>query len=155
MAGAPGDRPGLGCAERGGDAAGEAVCGGEQQGEESTDVQYPENGGLEPPGADRACPCERSERDTGGEGSQAPRQQRSARREKLGRLRGMWSPTPSALALSSSPSPLGLTDRCFADTVPARRSITLRDLLTFTWGFGMQGAMFAAPEPWPIVTRNA
>src|SRR5207302_2579816 len=29
------------------------------------------------------------------------------------------------------------------------------DLLTFTWGFGMQGAMFMAPEPWPIVTAAA
>jgi CubicO group peptidase (beta-lactamase class C family) len=37
-------------------------------------------------------------------------------------------------------------------TVRAERSITVRDLLTFTWGFGMQGAMFMAPEPWPIVT---
>jgi CubicO group peptidase (beta-lactamase class C family) len=40
-------------------------------------------------------------------------------------------------------------------TVPARRPITVRDLLTFTWGFGMQGAMFMAPEPWPIVTAAA
>ncbi len=38
------------------------------------------------------------------------------------------------------------------DTVPARRPVTVRDLLTFTWGFGMQGAMFMGPEPWPIVT---
>ena len=30
----------------------------------------------------------------------------------------------------------------------------MRDLLTFTWGFGMQGAMFAAPEPWPILTAT-
>src|SRR5580704_16225228 len=37
-------------------------------------------------------------------------------------------------------------------TVAAERSITVRDLLTFTWGFGMQGAMLMAPEPWPIVT---
>jgi CubicO group peptidase (beta-lactamase class C family) len=37
-------------------------------------------------------------------------------------------------------------------TVPAQRPITVRDLLTFTWGFGMQGAMFMAPEPWPIFT---
>jgi CubicO group peptidase (beta-lactamase class C family) len=29
-------------------------------------------------------------------------------------------------------------------TVRAERSITVRDLLTFTWGFGMQGAMFMA-----------
>jgi CubicO group peptidase (beta-lactamase class C family) len=33
--------------------------------------------------------------------------------------------------------------------------VTTRDLLTFTWGFGMQGAMFTAPEPWPIVTAVA
>jgi len=37
------------------------------------------------------------------------------------------------------------------DTVPAERAISVRDLLTFTWGFGMQGAMFAADETWPIV----
>lgn len=37
-------------------------------------------------------------------------------------------------------------------TVPAQRPITVRDLLTFTWGFGMQGAMFMAAEPWPIFT---
>jgi CubicO group peptidase (beta-lactamase class C family) len=37
-------------------------------------------------------------------------------------------------------------------TVPAQRSITVRDLLTFTWGFGSQGAMFTATEPWPIAT---
>jgi CubicO group peptidase (beta-lactamase class C family) len=41
-----------------------------------------------------------------------------------------------------------------SDTVPAERSITVRDLLTFTWGFGMQGAMFMAPEPWPIFTAT-
>jgi CubicO group peptidase (beta-lactamase class C family) len=43
-------------------------------------------------------------------------------------------------------------DGPLADTVPARRPITVRDLLTFTFGFGMQGAMFAAEQPWPIVT---
>jgi CubicO group peptidase (beta-lactamase class C family) len=41
------------------------------------------------------------------------------------------------------------------DTVAARRPITVRDLLTFTWGFGMQGAMFLARQPWPIVTAAA
>jgi CubicO group peptidase (beta-lactamase class C family) len=41
------------------------------------------------------------------------------------------------------------------DTVAAARAITVRDLLTFTWGFGMQGAMFMAPEPWPIFTAAA
>jgi len=40
------------------------------------------------------------------------------------------------------------------DTVRAERPITVRDLLTFTWGFGMQGAMFMATEPWPIFTAT-
>jgi CubicO group peptidase (beta-lactamase class C family) len=39
-------------------------------------------------------------------------------------------------------------------TVPAQRPITVRDLLTFTWGFGMQGAMFMAAQPWPIYTAT-
>ena len=41
------------------------------------------------------------------------------------------------------------------ETVPAGRPVTVRDLLTFTWGFGMQGAMFTAPEPWPVVAAAA
>jgi CubicO group peptidase (beta-lactamase class C family) len=45
-------------------------------------------------------------------------------------------------------------DGPLTDTVPADRPITVRDLLTFTWGFGMQGAMFMAPEPWPILTAT-
>jgi CubicO group peptidase (beta-lactamase class C family) len=40
------------------------------------------------------------------------------------------------------------------DTEPARRPITTRDLLTYTWGFGMQGAMFMAAEPWPIFSAT-
>jgi CubicO group peptidase (beta-lactamase class C family) len=40
------------------------------------------------------------------------------------------------------------------DTVPARRPITARDLLTFTFGFGMVTDMFFAPEPWPVVARS-
>ncbi len=43
-------------------------------------------------------------------------------------------------------------DGPLADTVPARRSITIRDLLTFTFGFGMVMEMFAAPTPWPVVS---
>ena len=46
-------------------------------------------------------------------------------------------------------------DGPLTDTVRAERAVTIRDLLTFTWGFGMQGAMFVAPEPWPIVTAVA
>ena len=37
------------------------------------------------------------------------------------------------------------------DTVPASRPVTVRDLLTFTFGFGMILDMFLAAEPWPIV----
>jgi len=37
------------------------------------------------------------------------------------------------------------------DTVPAARAITTRDLLTFTFGFGMVGEMFASAQPWPVV----
>src|SRR6516164_8337469 len=37
------------------------------------------------------------------------------------------------------------------DTVPAARSITARDLLTFTFGFGMVMEMFASPDPWPVI----
>jgi CubicO group peptidase (beta-lactamase class C family) len=37
------------------------------------------------------------------------------------------------------------------ETVPASRPITTRDLLTFTFGFGIVTEMFMAPEPWPVV----
>lgn len=39
------------------------------------------------------------------------------------------------------------------DTVPAQRAVTVRDLLTFTFGFGMCVEMFTAPEPWPVVEK--
>ena len=37
------------------------------------------------------------------------------------------------------------------DTVPADRAITARDLLTFTFGFGMAMEMFATDDTWPVV----
>ncbi len=37
------------------------------------------------------------------------------------------------------------------ETVPAYRPITTRDLLTFTFGFGMVMEMFTARPPWPVV----
>src|ERR1700733_6600406 len=40
------------------------------------------------------------------------------------------------------------------ETVPAERPITTRDLLTFTFGFGMAIEMFMAPTPWPIVKAD-
>jgi CubicO group peptidase (beta-lactamase class C family) len=37
------------------------------------------------------------------------------------------------------------------DTVPAKRAITTRDLLTFTFGFGFAVEMFMSSEPFPVV----
>lgn len=42
---------------------------------------------------------------------------------------------------------LRAVDSALDDTVPARRAITLRDLLTFRWGFGM---LMASPDQLPI-----
>ena len=40
------------------------------------------------------------------------------------------------------------------DTVAAERAITVRDLLTFTFGFGMVLEMFTASEPWPVAVAS-
>jgi len=40
-------------------------------------------------------------------------------------------------------------------TVAAARAITTRDLLTFTFGFGMATEMFASAQPWPVVAASA
>ncbi|HUB03736.1 MAG TPA: serine hydrolase domain-containing protein [Solirubrobacteraceae bacterium] len=40
------------------------------------------------------------------------------------------------------------------DVVPASRAITTRDLLTFTFGFGMVTEMFGAGAPWPVVAAS-
>lgn len=39
-------------------------------------------------------------------------------------------------------------------TVPAERAITTRDLLTFTFGFGMVNEMFGTGTPWPVVAAT-
>jgi CubicO group peptidase (beta-lactamase class C family) len=41
------------------------------------------------------------------------------------------------------------------DTVPARREITVRDLLTFTFGFGVAQEMFTAAQPWPVMAAES
>jgi CubicO group peptidase (beta-lactamase class C family) len=41
------------------------------------------------------------------------------------------------------------------DTVPARREITVRDLLTFTFGFGFAPEMFTAQQPWPVMAAES
>lgn len=50
-------------------------------------------------------------------------------------------------------SPLVLTrmDAPLDNTVPAERDITVRDLLTFTFGFGMHADMFTGGAAWPIM----
>jgi CubicO group peptidase (beta-lactamase class C family) len=45
-------------------------------------------------------------------------------------------------------------DGLLQDTVPAERPIKTRDLLTFTFGFGMVPEMFAAATPWPVVAAS-
>ncbi len=40
------------------------------------------------------------------------------------------------------------------ETVPATRAITTRDLLTFTFGFGMAAEMFGSSAPWPVVAAS-
>lgn len=96
------------------------------------------------------------------------------RRDTLFRISSMTKPITAAAVLSlvdeglldlegpvvellpelADPQVLRRPDGPLDDTVPAHRLITVRDLLTFTWGFGMQGAMFMAPEPWPILTAT-
>jgi len=39
------------------------------------------------------------------------------------------------------------------DTGPAGRPVTVRDLLTFTFGFGVTAEMFTAEQPWPVVAQ--
>jgi CubicO group peptidase (beta-lactamase class C family) len=61
-------------------------------------------------------------------------------------------PVTRLLPELASPRVLQRMDGPLDDTVPAAREITVRDLLTFTFGFGMHIGMFMAETPWPIVT---
>ena len=51
----------------------------------------------------------------------------------------------------ASPRVLRRMDGPLDDTVAARRAITVRDLLTFTFGFGLTTEMFGGERPWPVV----
>ncbi len=55
----------------------------------------------------------------------------------------------------AAPRVLRRMDGPLDDTVPARRPVTVRDLLTFTFGFGDTAEMFSAERPWPVVARAA
>lgn len=62
---------------------------------------------------------------------------------------GRWVPE------LASPRVLRRPDSPLDDTVPAARPITVRDLLTFTFGFGVTADLFAADPPWPIAAAEA
>ncbi len=55
----------------------------------------------------------------------------------------------------AAPRVLRRMDGPVDETVPARREITVRDLLTFTFGFGIHAGMFTAAKPWPITAAAA
>jgi CubicO group peptidase (beta-lactamase class C family) len=70
-----------------------------------------------------------------------------------GRLRldddvSQWLPELSAPRVLRRPN--GPLD----DTVSSERGVTVRDLLTFTNGFGMAIQMFMDPTPWPIFLKS-
>jgi CubicO group peptidase (beta-lactamase class C family) len=66
-------------------------------------------------------------------------------------LVGLDEPVARLLPELASPRVLRRMDGPIDDTVPADRDITVRDLLTFTFGFGMHAEMFTTETPWPIV----
>jgi CubicO group peptidase (beta-lactamase class C family) len=63
-------------------------------------------------------------------------------------------PVDRLLPELANPRVLRRIDGPLDDTVPAERAVTLRDLLTFTFGFGMLMDMFMSPEPWPVVAAT-
>jgi CubicO group peptidase (beta-lactamase class C family) len=68
-------------------------------------------------------------------------------------LLGLDEPAGRLLPELAAPRVLRRMDGPLDDTVPARRPITVRDLLTFTFGFGLTAEMFGAGPPWPVVAR--
>ena len=70
-------------------------------------------------------------------------------------LLALDEPVTRLLPELASPRVLRQMDGPLDDTVPANREITVRDLLTFTFGFGMHIGMFMASTPWPIVAAAA
>jgi CubicO group peptidase (beta-lactamase class C family) len=74
-------------------------------------------------------------------------------------LFGLDDPVERLLPELAARRVLRRMDGPLEDTVPAARAITIRDLLTFTFGFGMVGEMFApsnpfSPKPWPVVAAT-
>jgi CubicO group peptidase (beta-lactamase class C family) len=66
-------------------------------------------------------------------------------------LFGLDEPVERLLPELAERRVLARMDGPLEHTVAAERAITTRDLLTFTFGFGMVLEMFMAPTPWPIM----
>ena len=69
-----------------------------------------------------------------------------------GRL-GLDDPVDALLPELAAPRVLVRPNGPLDDTRPASRPVTVRDLLTFTNGFGMTVEMFA-PPPWPVALEE-
>ena len=69
-------------------------------------------------------------------------------------LIGLDEPVDRLLPELADRRVLSRMDGPLDETVPARRAITTRDLLTFTLGFGMLLEMYAAETPWPVVAAT-
>src|SRR6266567_4377797 len=74
--------------------------------------------------------------------------------EALGTLSVGGAPVADLLPELAGRRVLTRMDGPLDDTVPARRPITTRDLLTFIFGFAMVTEMFFAPAPWPVVAAT-
>lgn len=66
-------------------------------------------------------------------------------------LLGLDDPVGTWLPELAEPRVLASMDGPLSETVPAAGPITVRQLLTFTFGFGMVVEMFMTPGPWPVV----
>jgi CubicO group peptidase (beta-lactamase class C family) len=69
-------------------------------------------------------------------------------------LIGLDEPVDRLLPELAARRVLRQMDGPLEQTVPAERAITTRDLLTFTFGFGMVMEMFMSATPWPIVAAD-
>jgi CubicO group peptidase (beta-lactamase class C family) len=69
-------------------------------------------------------------------------------------LVGLEEPVDRLLPELADRRVLKRMDGRLEDAVPAERSITTRDLLTFTNGFGMVTEMFAPGASWPVVDAS-
>jgi CubicO group peptidase (beta-lactamase class C family) len=70
-------------------------------------------------------------------------------------LIGLDEPVDRLLPELAGRRVLRALDGPLADTVPAARPVTTRDLLTFTFGFGAVAEMFTAVTPWPVMAAEA